>query len=359
MGIATNDESFSNPNVTYWDANRIINTFNNAVIMNPYIPMYENPPHPLHYLMYTLNQITDHFASGVSSGDDNYNTNYPSSDLMRYFPYGKRPTNNNDYQKPADMITIRDATFPHAIRATAGLLYWFAKEADILPKPMTAVSIGGQTQMYNEGNYYYWATPQNGYGPFTYKWEMRKIGTMTAKIGIRAAPSDVWLELGLTTDYIKLLPPNNGDWRDFEIRCTVTDVGSGVVKTSNALFVDVENIPYPQGNMVTKDSENQSIKAEESIEIEQEQITEAELEDCYPNPFNPVTTIGYKLSEAGMVTLKIYNTLGQEVAVLVNEQKPAGKYQVQFNAVNLPSGVYFSKLQTSNKLYTKKLLLTK
>lgn len=91
-------------------------------------------------------------------------------------------------------------------------------------------------------------------------------------------------------------------------------------------------------------------------------IDETEFENYisnYPNPFNPVTTIGYTISEAGMVSLKIYNTLGQEVAVLVNEQKQSGKYQVQFNAVNLPSGVYFSKLQVGTKLFTKKLLLTK
>jgi len=70
---------------------------------------------------------------------------------------------------------------------------------------------------------------------------------------------------------------------------------------------------------------------------------EYQLSQNYPNPFNPSTTIGYSLPKAATVSLRIFNTLGQEVAVLVNEQKVAGYYEVQWNA-NVPSGMYFYRL---------------
>ncbi|GEM_PF-6286198 len=79
----------------------------------------------------------------------------------------------------------------------------------------------------------------------------------------------------------------------------------------------------------------------------------------YPNPFNPVTTIRYELPKASNVSLKVYNILGQEVAVLVNEEKPAGFYAVRFDGQNLGTGVYFYRLQTGPYTSTKKLLLIK
>lgn len=69
------------------------------------------------------------------------------------------------------------------------------------------------------------------------------------------------------------------------------------------------------------------------------------LQQNYPNPFNPETSIRYELPEAAFVRLSVYNPLGQEVAMLVNEQEPPGSYQVKFNATALPSGVYFYRLQ--------------
>jgi hypothetical protein len=83
------------------------------------------------------------------------------------------------------------------------------------------------------------------------------------------------------------------------------------------------------------------------------------LAQNYPNPFNPTTKIEYSLPEASMVRLAIYNSLGQEVASLVNEYKATGKYIVDFNANNLPSGMYFYKLQSDKFNAIKKMTLLK
>jgi hypothetical protein len=83
------------------------------------------------------------------------------------------------------------------------------------------------------------------------------------------------------------------------------------------------------------------------------------LEQNYPNPFNPSTTIRYQLPVNGFVTLKVYDVLGREVKTLVSERENAGIHVVGFNATNLPSGVYFYRLQAGTYHDTKKLLLLK
>ncbi|MFA4936801.1 MAG: T9SS type A sorting domain-containing protein [Patescibacteria group bacterium] len=101
-----------------------------------------------------------------------------------------------------------------------------------------------------------------------------------------------------------------------------------------------------------------------------------QLEQNYPNPFNPVTTIKYEIASAmprndnnvtasersergSLVTLKVYNLLGQEVATLVNETKEQGKHSVEWNAGNNPSGMYFYRLTAGSYCETKKMVLIK
>jgi hypothetical protein len=83
------------------------------------------------------------------------------------------------------------------------------------------------------------------------------------------------------------------------------------------------------------------------------------LFDNYPNPFNPTTVISFSLKEAGIVGVRIYDILGREVATLVNENKPAGIYEVEFNASSLPSGIYFYSISTNEFHQVKKMLLVK
>jgi len=83
------------------------------------------------------------------------------------------------------------------------------------------------------------------------------------------------------------------------------------------------------------------------------------LKQNYPNPFNPSTTIKYQIPELSIVTLKVYDVLGSEVATLVNKEKPAGYYNINFNASSLPGGIYFYKLHAGSFVKTKKMVLMK
>jgi len=79
----------------------------------------------------------------------------------------------------------------------------------------------------------------------------------------------------------------------------------------------------------------------------------------YPNPFNPVTTIGFSLPDAQQVTLSVYNLVGQQVVTLVNKELPAGYHAINWHAENMASGVYLSKLSSGGKTITQKMLLMK
>ena len=83
------------------------------------------------------------------------------------------------------------------------------------------------------------------------------------------------------------------------------------------------------------------------------------LEQNYPNPFNPSTKISWQVPEGSRQTLKIYDVLGNEVTTLVDEYKPAGTYEVEWNASGLPSGVYFYQLSAEGSVETKKMILMK
>jgi len=81
------------------------------------------------------------------------------------------------------------------------------------------------------------------------------------------------------------------------------------------------------------------------------------LHQNYPNPFNPLTIIDYRLSIGGSVRLSVFDLLGREIAVLVNEEKPPGSYTVTWNAEGMTSGVYFCQLRTGAEVLVRKMIL--
>jgi hypothetical protein len=95
------------------------------------------------------------------------------------------------------------------------------------------------------------------------------------------------------------------------------------------------------------------------VEIEVSTPASFSLEQNYPNPFNPSTSIKYSVPESGNIRLSVYNTVGEEVAVLVKGFSQAGSFEVTFNASNLSTGVYLYKLQSANSVQTKKMMLLK
>jgi len=95
------------------------------------------------------------------------------------------------------------------------------------------------------------------------------------------------------------------------------------------------------------------------IENEAQIPSEFVLYQNYPNPFNPSTTIKFTIPKREYVNLTVYNLLGQKVKTLVSEEKNKGSYEVVFNALNLPSGIYFYRIQAGSSVRTKKMMLVK
>ena len=83
------------------------------------------------------------------------------------------------------------------------------------------------------------------------------------------------------------------------------------------------------------------------------------LDQNYPNPFNPTTKIKFSIPELSFVTLKVFDVVGNEIETLVNQEESAGSYDVQFSAIDLPSGIYFYQLRAGNFVETKKMILIK
>ena len=95
------------------------------------------------------------------------------------------------------------------------------------------------------------------------------------------------------------------------------------------------------------------------VEVEITFVNKFSLSQNYPNPFNPTTRMQYTISSRQLVTLKVYDLLGREIATLVNEEKPSGEYKVEFNGYNFPSGIYFYQLNSGSYLEAKKMVLIK
>jgi len=130
-------------------------------------------------------------------------------------------------------------------------------------------------------------------------------------------------------------------------------------------YVDISILPVDPFSIIGLETK----LTDEVVSVENEELVLQSfiLEQNYPNPFNPSTTIRFTIpfviasetKQSQFVTLKVYDVLGNEVATLSNEEKPAGRYEVNFDASGLSSGIYFYKLQAGNFVETKKLVLMK
>jgi len=155
----------------------------------------------------------------------------------------------------------------------------------------------------------------------------------------------------------------------FEIqRLSIEDVWEKIVFVDGyGTTTEIHNYSYVDANLTPAkylyrlkqiDFDGQYEYSDE-IEVEVNGPLTFALGQNYPNPFNPATKITYTLPQKNYVALKIYDVLGKEVATLVNEEKPTGIYEVEFNAAKLPSGIYFYRIQAGNFVETKKMVVMK
>ena len=135
---------------------------------------------------------------------------------------------------------------------------------------------------------------------------------------------------------------------DFTVAVTLGQAVAGT--SSNADFSAAFGAGAPGGTTPT---------GVEVAPVDAEVPGEFRLDQNYPNPFNPETTIAFTLPRAGHVTLAVYNALGQQVAVLAAEARPAGRYEATWNAVGLPSGLYFYQMRADDFLAVRKMVLIK
>ncbi|MGE5498483.1 MAG: T9SS type A sorting domain-containing protein [Syntrophothermus sp.] len=138
---------------------------------------------------------------------------------------------------------------------------------------------------------------------------------------------------------------------DVDKEMFISSIGLGDIREP---FQPVVDSPYVYIHQITRQ------KTEVGVEHDADNKTPLKFSlSAYPNPFNPVSTICYTIPSQALVELKVYDMLGREVSSLVNEQKSAGEYKVQFDGSSLPSGVYIYAIQAGSFRDSKKLLLLK
>lgn len=126
------------------------------------------------------------------------------------------------------------------------------------------------------------------------------------------------------------------------------------------IFYNVKSVDINENSSLASDPVSIIVEGEPQYKLGNDEINKAyNLKQNYPNPFNPSTTLEYNLKEDGFVIIKIFDALGKEVAKLVNENQEAGSHQVNFDAKNLPSGIYIYTISVNNFVQTRKMTLIK
>ncbi|MGE5353700.1 MAG: T9SS type A sorting domain-containing protein, partial [Acidobacteriota bacterium] len=145
-------------------------------------------------------------------------------------------------------------------------------------------------------------------------------------------------------------------------RLDLNGIGSRTVKLRISYDLKAKNSLITEYILLNSYRPESSLKKENYVDLsysEVKPVTEYGLSQNYPNPFNPSTVINYQIPKASKVMLKIYDMLGKEVTTLVNEYKEQGRYSVEFNASNLPSGTYIYEIRANNFVKSGKMMLLK
>jgi hypothetical protein len=215
-----------------------------------------------------------------------------------------------------------------------------------------SASISGPAVLASNQAGTYTCTASYGVPPYRYQWYQMEMGSGGAIVSLAVTPNrppiGTWMAVGTNSPTIA-----RSDVWDFEMKCVVTDAANNNV-TSNILYVSVGSLAKIAAGNVSQSAPT----AEESPPTYL-------LDQNYPNPFNPTTEIKYQLSFDGIVKFSVFDVLGREVAMLVDETKTVGSYSATFNASRLPSGMYFARISViplkegKTFVQTMKMLLAK
>jgi hypothetical protein len=213
--------------------------------------------------------------------------------------------------------------------------------------------------------------------PGTYTINIQSEGPNGTPVHRRTVQLDVLIPVELTS--FAGITENNDVILSWSTSTEVNNQGFEIQRKANGEY---KRIAFVEGNGTTTELQNYTFRDENvnagsyyyrlkqmdfdgtfeysgEIAVEVSQPADYFLSQNYPNPFNPSTTISYAIAEDIDVTLKVFDVLGNEVATLINENQPAGNYDITFDAAKLSSGVYYYTLQAGEFTSTKKLMLMK
>jgi len=180
-------------------------------------------------------------------------------------------------------------------------------------------------------------------------WQVKNSGVITSLYDIYFMDKDTVLIVG--KDGVILKSTNMGeDWIQLERRTTNSLYSVSFIDSTTGFIVG------QNGTILGKNMPITSVMDDVYSSSIQAQI---EMDQNFPNPFNPETKIKFRIPESGFISLKVFDILGREVATLINEDKYAGEYEIIFNATGLASGIYFYRLRAGNYFETKKMNIIK
>lgn len=173
---------------------------------------------------------------------------------------------------------------------------------------------------------------------------------------------------GITPHYLTAIPGSPGAYMMTNFDLFGWLPGSAYTLDTGKTWITIDHLNHGRNDFVSASvgwsgGGNDSLYKYTGIPLPVEEVSNStqpeqfSLEQNYPNPFNPSTKIEFRIADFGFVSLTVYDVLGNEVATLVNEEKPAGTYEVKFDAFRLSSGIYFYVLQSGNFVETRKMIL--
>lgn len=208
------------------------------------------------------------------------------------------------------------------------------------------------------------------------QWKINKFNIVDPFLSQLTSSTDTLFANDSSSAVITIIPKNNSDTllapglqiilsnMGHAIFSSVIDLGNGIYE---AVLIAQDSAAGIDTISAVVISGNDSVNIEQKVIINYVQppvsvrdyyrINEFSLSNNYPNPFNPATVISYSIPQSCFVTIKIFDALGREVKTLVNEEKPAGNYDIKFNADKLSSGLYFFKIKAGEFVQAKKMIL--